>query len=186
MTAYSTYFIGLPLAHFGAGIADPGWYFTTFSQKGRGKARQYTCQSLEEITRLPVGELFRRDAALAVWCTQYAAAKGWPQDALRAWGFEPQTQGAWGKRTKSGEKWFFGLGKILRSCVEFYIIGTRDHPPVRSKSVRNFIEAPWRGESVKPDQLHRDIEQLYDGPYVELFARYRMDGWVGWGDQYES
>jgi N6-adenosine-specific RNA methylase IME4 len=149
MTAYSTYFTGLPLAHFGAGIADPGWYFTTFSQKGRGKARQYTCQSLEEITRLPVGELFRRDAALAVWCTQYAAAKGWPQDALRAWGFEPQTQGAWGKRAKS-------------------------------------IEAPWRGESVKPDQLHRDIEQLYDGPYVELFARYRMDGWVGWGDQYES
>jgi N6-adenosine-specific RNA methylase IME4 len=49
--------------------------------------------------------------------------------------------------------------------------------------VRNFIEAPWRGESVKPDQLYRDLEALYDGPYVEIFARRPWPGWDAWGDQ---
>jgi N6-adenosine-specific RNA methylase IME4 len=173
--------IDLPLSYYGAGSIDPGWYWTSFSERGRGRSRQYLCQSLDEIMALPVGELFLDNAAVALWCTQYANAKGWPQDALRAWNFEPQTTGAWGKRTKTG-KWFFGLGKILRSCAEFYIIGTRGHPPVRSRSVRNFIEAPWRGESVKPDELHRDMERLYDGPYVELFARRPYPGWDCWGN----
>ena len=27
------------------------------------------------------------------------------------------------------------------------------------------------------------VERLYDGPYLELFARSRRDGWDGWGDQ---
>jgi N6-adenosine-specific RNA methylase IME4 len=75
------------------------------------------------------------------------------------------------------------LGKILRSCVEFYVIGTRGQPSPRSRSVRNLIEAPWRGESIKPDQLHHDMEKLYPGPYVELFARRHYPGWDCWGDQ---
>jgi N6-adenosine-specific RNA methylase IME4 len=49
--------------------------------------------------------------------------------------------------------------------------------------VRNLIEAPWRGESIKPGQLHHDMEKLYPGPYVELFARRHHPGWDCWGDQ---
>jgi N6-adenosine-specific RNA methylase IME4 len=181
----STYFTGLPLGYFGAGIGDPGWYWRTFTDKGRGKSRQYTCQSLDDILRLPVGELFLDDAAFALWNTQYANAKGWHADALRAWGFEPQTSGSWKKLTANGLP-FFGLGKILRSCAEFYTIGTRGRPRPQSKSIRNFIEAPWRGESVKPDELHQHMEALYAGPYVELFARRRYPNWWCHGDQLEQ
>jgi N6-adenosine-specific RNA methylase IME4 len=178
-------YFDLPLGHFRAGIGDPGWNFATWSVNGRGKCadQKYTCQSLDDILHLPVGELFLDDAAFALWYPQYAGPQGWPQDTLRAWGFEPKTEGAWAKQTSTGRKWFFGQGKILRSAAEFYMIGTRGHPELRSKSVRNLIVAPWRGHSVKPDQLHRDIEQLYPGPYLELFARRPFPGWWGWGDE---
>jgi N6-adenosine-specific RNA methylase IME4 len=181
----STYFTGLPLNYFGAGIIDPGWYFGTYSEKGRGKCadRKYWCESLEEIKRLPAGELFKADAAIAIWFPQYAGH--WVTEVFDAWGFTPKTIGAWLKLTSTGQKPFFGQGKILRSCVEFYWIGIRGHPPVCSHSIRNLIVAKWRGHSVKPDELHADMEALYAGPYVKLFARRHYPNWIGWGDQLE-
>ena len=182
---FSPYFTGLRLGYYRTGIGDPGWNYGTWSANGRGKCadQKYMCQSLDDILRLPVGELFLDDAAFALWFPQYAGAKGWPQDALRAWDFEPQTEGAWAKQSKTGRKWAFGQGKILRCAAEFYMIGTRGHPGLHSKSVRNLIVAPVRGHSVKPDELHQHIEQLYAGPYVELFARRRYPNWDGWGNQ---
>jgi N6-adenosine-specific RNA methylase IME4 len=185
MTAQLSDYFGLPLGHFGAGIVDPGWYFATWSPKGRGRSRQYTCQSLDEIKALPVGELFLPNAAIALWSTQIANAKGWHAEVLRAWGFEPQSSGAWKKLTKRGKPWF-GTGFILRRCAEFYTIGTRGHPSPQSRSIRNFIEAKWRGESVKPDELHQHMERLYEGPYVELNARRHYPGWTAWGDQLDA
>src|SRR6516162_836287 len=102
---FSTYFtaarggIDLRLGFYGSGILDPGWYFSTFSDKGRGKSRRYLCQSLDQLMALPVGELFLDDAAVALWLTQYAIAKGWHRDVFHAWGFEPQTTGSWKKLT---------------------------------------------------------------------------------------
>jgi N6-adenosine-specific RNA methylase IME4 len=176
-------FDGLPRGYFGAGIIDPGWYFGTYSPKGRGKCadQKYRCQSLDEIKALPVGELFKKDAAIALWLTQYGTH--WAEPVLLAWSFEPRCMGVWAKRTVTDTKWYFGQGKILRSAAEFYMIGVRGKPPVNSKSVRNLIVAKWRGHSVKPDELHTCMEQLYDGPYVELFARRHYPDWVCRGDQ---
>jgi hypothetical protein len=61
------YFDPFPLGYYGTGNGDPGWYFATFSDKGRGKSRTYTCQSFDEIKALPVGDLFLPKAALARW-----------------------------------------------------------------------------------------------------------------------
>jgi N6-adenosine-specific RNA methylase IME4 len=183
LTESSVYFPGLPTNHFGAGIADPGWQFSTWSSKGRGKCadRQYRCNGLEAVKALPVGTLFRPDAAIALWFPQHMVP--WAAEVLRAWGFEPRTLGAWAKQSSTGNKWHFGQGKILRCAAEFYLMGVRGQPPVRSRSVRNLIVAPVRGHSVKPNQLHRDIEELFDGPYVELFARRPYPGWTCWGDE---
>jgi N6-adenosine-specific RNA methylase IME4 len=49
--------------------------------------------------------------------------------------------------------------------------------------VRNLIVAPVREHSRKPDEIYQHIEQLWNGPYVELFARHRREGWQSWGDQ---
>jgi N6-adenosine-specific RNA methylase IME4 len=55
-----------------------------------------------------------------------------------------------------------------------------------SRSVRNSIVAPVREHSRKPNQIYEVVEQLYTGPYVELFARYPRDGWSQWGDQLDT
>jgi N6-adenosine-specific RNA methylase IME4 len=176
-------FAGLPLDHFGAGIGDPGWPFGTWSPRGRGKCadQKYRCEPLEAIKALPVGSLFKPDAAFALWHPQYAI--DWASEVLRAWGFEPKTLGCWAKLSSTGRKWAFGQGKILRCAAEFYLIGTRGNPSVHSRSVRNLIVAPVRAHSVKPNQLHADMMKLYAGPYVELFARRHYPGWTCWGEQ---
>jgi N6-adenosine-specific RNA methylase IME4 len=176
-------FASLPLGHFGAGILDPGWSFGTWSPLGRGKCadQQYRCDPLEAIKALPVGSLFKPDAAIALWWPQYAVH--WVPEVLRAWGFEPRTTGAWAKQSSTGRKWAFGQGKIFRCACELYTIGVRGNPKVRSRSVRNLIVAPVRAHSVKPDQLHADMMKLYAGPHVELFARRHYPGWTCWGDQ---
>jgi N6-adenosine-specific RNA methylase IME4 len=169
--------------YYGAGSVDPGWDFVTRSDKGRGKSRQYTLMPVDEICALPIGELFLPNAAIVLWNTQIANAKGWHTRALEAWGFTPQCSGAWKKLTSKNSKPFFGTGFILRSCAEFYTVGTRGKCSPLAKNIRNFIEAHWRGESVKPDELQHDIEALYPGPYVELFARRHYPGWDCWGNE---
>jgi N6-adenosine-specific RNA methylase IME4 len=52
-----------------------------------------------------------------------------------------------------------------------------------SAGVRQLIIEPVREHSRKPDRIHADIEQLVDGPYVELFARQSRLGWTQWDDQ---
>ena len=38
--------------------------------------------------------------------------------------------------------------------------------------------APVGEHSVKPDEVYRRIERLYNGPYLELFARKPRKGWT--------
>jgi N6-adenosine-specific RNA methylase IME4 len=34
-----------------------------------------------------------------------------------------------------------------------------------------------------PDGFYEKVVKLFPGPYLELFARERRDGWTAWGDQ---
>jgi N6-adenosine-specific RNA methylase IME4 len=52
--------------------------------------------------------------------------------------------------------------------------------------VRKLIVSPRREHSRKPDEAYQRIEALCDGPYLELFARVRREGWDGWGYQSEG
>jgi len=40
--------------------------------------------------------------------------------------------------------------------------------------------------SKKPEKVYEIIEQMYDGPYLELFARQERENWVAWGDEVED
>jgi len=104
-------------------------------------------------------------------------------DVMRAWGFKFKTAGAWAKESKSGEKVAFGTGYVFRSAAEFYLVGTIGKPEIKSRSIRNLIWSPVREHSRKPDQIFRDVEELFEGPYLELFAREPRPGWTSWGNQ---
>lgn len=176
-------FDGLIPLRYGAIIADPPWAYQNYSVKGQGKgaAGQYGCMSTDEISALPVSQLAAPDCALFMWGTFPMMA-----DALalmKAWGFTYKSGGAWAKQSSTGAKWAFGTGYVFRAAAEFYIVGTLGSPKIRSRSVRNLIVAPVRGHSRKPDNLHHDVEALFDGPYCELFARQTRPGWDCWGNE---
>ncbi|SMF83322.1 N6-adenosine-specific RNA methylase IME4 [Azospirillum oryzae] len=164
-------------------LADPAWMFSLRSPKGEGKSPQahYRCMPLADIQALPVSQLAAPDCACIMWAT----APMLPQaiDTLAAWGFAFKSAGAWAKQSPTAASWAFGPGYIYRSAAEFWLLGTIGRPAQRSRSIRNLIVAPRREHSRKPDQMHTDIEALFDGPYVELFARSQRPGWDCWGNE---
>ena len=67
--------------------------------------------------------------------------------------------------------------------VEPCLLARRGKPVVRDRSIRDFIITPRRAHSQKPDEQYERIERLFDGPYLELFARTPRAGWTSWGEE---
>lgn len=168
---------------YGVILLDPPWYFKNFSAKGEKKnpVAHYDCMDIEEIKKLPVSMLARPDAVCICWAT----APMLPQaiEAMKKWGFVYKSAGAWAKQSLGGFKWHFGTGYCYRSAAEFWLLGTLGSPKQKSRSIRNLIIAPVREHSRKPDEMRKNIEAQFDGPYVELFAREQAPGWDSWGNQ---
>ena len=165
-------------------LADPPWRFATYSRLGERKSpsAQYDCMDLSAIKGLPVLDLANpTGCALIVWAT----APLLPQavEVMQAWGFGYKSAGAWAKQSSTGLKWAFGTGYCYRSAAEFWLLGTIGKPTQKSRSIRNLIVAPVREHSRKPDQMRADIEEMFDGPYIELFAREPAPGWLAWGNE---
>lgn len=182
--------IPFPDRKYGVILADPPWSYQTWSAKGTGRSAEqhYPTQSADWIASLPVGELAAADCALFLWAT-------WPTllDALRcveSWGFAYKTCAfLWTKLARAqansfAPKYHIGLGHWSRANTEPCLLATRGHPHRKAKDVRQLIVAPVRRHSQKPDEQHDRIERLVDGPYIELFARQRREGWDGWGLDY--
>jgi N6-adenosine-specific RNA methylase IME4 len=47
----------------------------------------------------------------------------------------------------------------------------------------NLLAVRKREHSRKPEAFYELIERCSPGPRLELFARYRRDGWTQWGDE---
>lgn len=197
-----------PVGGYRVILADPPWEFEQFSEKGQGKSAQahYPCMPLGEIASLPVDVLAADDCALFMWVT-------WPftphwSGILSAWGFEfAGLAWEWIKFNPATGKYAFGGGYGTRKNLEPCLLATRGNPSLRSelpadlfglgsvpegvRSVRDFIEAmpadalraPRREHSRKPDEQYERIQTMFDGPYVELFARQSRPGWAAWGNQ---
>lgn len=173
----------LPLFGFDVIMADPPWLFELRSEAGAGKAPQgqYACMPTREIAALPVNQLARGDCWLWLWATFPMIDAGLA--VLKAWGFAYVTGGTWVKRGLSG-KLAMGPGYVFRGNAELVLIGRVGNPPVRSRSIRNVIEAPRRRHSEKPDEAYLTAEKLF-GPArrADLFSRRTRPGWEAWGDQ---
>ncbi|MEH6630186.1 MAG: MT-A70 family methyltransferase [Halopseudomonas aestusnigri] len=174
----------LPSEKYGVIYADPPWTFKTFSKKGEGKSPQanYDCMSIKDICHLPVGNLAAKDCALLMWCT-------WPmifeaKTVAEAWGFKYSGLAwEWIKYNPDTGKYAFGGGYGTRKNLEPCLLFRRGKPKALNRSTRDFIFAKRREHSRKPDEAYPLIENLFKGPYVELFARQQRPGWDAWGNQ---
>lgn len=172
-------------------LADPAWLFRdSLPGRGRGASKHYQCLSVEELERFPLPPL-ADDCALFMW--RVAAM---PDEALRvvkAWGFTVKSELVWHKLRPSGKP-FFGMGHYVRNSHEICHIATRGRPQKRdatsARNIPSVFSAPMpvdaRGRlihSAKPRAIFEIVERMYEGPYVELFARRHVPGWTCIGNE---
>lgn len=197
-------FADLPRGHYGAILADPPWAFQTwwsgrsnklpspkkkFSYPSRATVPAYEVMREDELNALPVGDLAAPDCVLVLWICWPVLE--WSLRTMKAWGFEYKTCAfCWVKANALQVDMFrddiephMTLGYWTRSNSEVALLGTRGKPKRSAADVRQAIVEPRREHSRKPDGIHKRIERLVAGPYLELFARQKRKGWDVWGDQ---
>jgi len=172
---------------FATMLADPPWRFANRTGKmapEHKRLSRYETMSIEEICALPVGEAARERAHLYLWVPN--ALLPWGLQAMAAWGFTYKSNIVWHKVRKDGGSDGRGVGFYFRNVTEMILFG------VRGKNIRtlapgrrqvNLLATRKQEHSRKPDEQYAIIESCSEGPYLELFARGRRDGWTSWGAQ---
>jgi N6-adenosine-specific RNA methylase IME4 len=168
-------------------LADPPWQFTNRTGKiapEYKKLTRYDTMTLDEICALPVGEIARERAHLYLWVPN--ALLPWGLQALAAWGFTYKSNLIWHKIRKDGGPDGRGVGFYFRNVTEIVLFGVRGRNIRTLKAGRsqvNFMATRKQEHSRKPNEQYGIIESCSAGPYLELFARGRRDGWTSWGAQ---
>jgi N6-adenosine-specific RNA methylase IME4 len=103
---------------------------------------------------------------------------------MDAWGFRYVTMITWVKDR-------IGLGQYFRGITEHCLFGVRGNLPYKiidGKRQQGItaINAPKTIHSAKPEELRTMIEKVSYPPYVELFARTKVDKWYAWGNEINS
>lgn len=171
---------------YGVIYADPPWRFATWSDKGKGRSADlhYPTMRLTEICALPVEQITKDDCVLLLWATMPMLREA--LQVISAWGFEYKTCGfTWMKTNRKSPSLFTGMGYWTRSNAEICLLATRGKPKRLAADVPSAILSPVREHSRKPDEIRDRIRRLVDGPYLEMFARERHEGWDAWGNDTE-
>jgi N6-adenosine-specific RNA methylase IME4 len=162
--------------------ADPPWKYADKRCQGACEAH-YETMKLEEIKALPVKELADKDCILFLWTT-YPMLKE-ALELIEAWGFTYKSIGfQWIKKNKSGNGWFFGLGRWTRGNTEPCLIATKGKPKRVGNKVSQLIMEPLTRHSAKPSIVRDKIIELMGVNIknrIELFARDAVEGWDRWG-----
>jgi len=164
--------------------ADPPWSFKTYSDKGKDRSPEnhYSTMNFKDICNLPVNNIANDNSVLLMWVIDPLLDKAFK--VIDAWGFKYKTVGfTWAKTNRKKLGFFTGLGYWTRGNPEMCLLATKGKPKRISKSVPQLVVEQRREHSRKPDIMYNHIENLLDGPYIELFARTKRKGWDCWGNQ---
>lgn len=185
---------------------DNPWPFENRSPLGMQKnaAMHYPCMTIDDICGLPVHLLAAEDCAYFSW-NVWPLMPHWDR-VIRAHGFEfASLAWEWIKYNPETGKYAFGPGYGTRKNLEPCLLATRGNPSMKkdcplfedfsaqheSRRVRDYIEAmpldalraKRREHSRKPEEARARIEAMFDGPYIELFGRENVPGWISWGNE---
>jgi N6-adenosine-specific RNA methylase IME4 len=178
---------GMSNVRFSVIVADPPWQYDVSGVQGDPNVH-YPTVRLGEMLNYPVAQWAADDAVLAMWGT-------WPKlneapPLMAAWGFRYVTGFPWIKTAPGTGSIRRGVGFWTQSASEFVLIGRRGEPKKAGQAApvlglllgedRQFF-APVREHSRKPYGVQDWLEEMFDGPYLELFARRERPGWTTWG-----
>jgi len=174
---------------FGSILIDPPWRFKNLTGKvgpEHKRLYRYPTMSFGEIAALPIGNLAASKSHLYLWSPNALLLEA--LSTMRAWGFEYKTNIVWYKVRKDGGPDGRGVGFYFRNVTELLLFGVkgslRTLKPGRTQV--NIVVARKREHSRKPEEIYDLIERCSPGPYLELFARDRVPGWVQWGNEVDT
>ena len=169
--------------------ADPPWDYDMSLKRHVGKAVRslasdyYDCMTMDELYKLPVGELADINAHMYLWTTNAFMHEA--HHLVEAWGFRPITLVTWVKDK-------IGMGYYFRQQTEHVIFGVKGSLPTKKHSISTVFHAKRYAHSAKPLNFYEIIEAMSPPPYIELFAREhspmfpKRDGWDCWGNEVEG
>jgi N6-adenosine-specific RNA methylase IME4 len=185
------------VTRFSVIVADCPWQYEDPLGGKKGMARKpgsvgvrrsaegkYSVMRLPDIIGLApqVQDVAADACVLALWCpNSLLFTHGHP--TLEAWGFTYKQTFVWVKTTNDGTRPRPGMGRMFRNSTESALIGVRGKPKCLNHAQLNVDLHRWLGHSAKPDTLQSRLELMFPGPYLELFARRELEGWVTIGDE---
>lgn len=171
----------------GTVLADPPWQFSNRTGKmapEHKRLNRYETLTLTEIKEIPVSVACAPQSHLYLWVPNALLREG--LEVMEAWGFTYKTNIVWHKIRKDGGPDGRGVGFYFRNTTELILFGTRGKLRTgdAGRSQVNIIKSQKREHSRKPDELYKIIEACSPGPYLELFARGKINSkWHVWGNQ---
>lgn len=167
-------------------LADPPWQFQNRTGKMAPEHRRllrYPTMELQEIMELPISKLAAAKSHCYLWVPNALLQEG--LKVLEAWGFTYKSNLVWYKIRKDGGPDGRGVGFYFRNVTELILFGVRGSmrtlDPGRTQV--NLISTRKREHSRKPDEIYDLVESCSPGPYLELFARFKREGWDQWGNE---
>lgn len=170
-------------------LADPPWQYTTVgaTSPSRRTENHYNTMSRVDLLQMPIADISVDRAVLFMWAC-------WPLidealELIKAWGFTYKTLAwEWIKMNPNNMGIAIGMGNYTKSNPEPCLLAFRGDPiPVAVHDVTSVIMSPLQEHSRKPEVQYNRIEALYpQGPYLELFARRRREGWDVFGNEVEG
>lgn len=160
--------------------ADPPWPEKGGGKIKRGADRHYPVLPVRDIPRVMLLDPKWNpadDAHLYLWVTNNYFADGIRIAADL--GFRYVTTITWVKDRA-------GLGQYFRGQTEHMLFCVRgDGYAVRTdrKDLTTLITAPRGQHSAKPQEAYDLIEARSRGPYLEMFARQKREGWDVMGNE---
>lgn len=170
-------------------VADPPW---KYGKWGKGSAKcalagkpqnvdemiPYPTMSVEEIAAMRVKDLAADDCDLYLWTTGKYLPSAF--EVMKAWGFKYCQTLTWCKAPMGT-----GQGGLYCPTTEFILLGRKGKMP----NGKTRVDSTWwqvkrtNTHSKKPEFFQDLIEQMSDGPRIDLFARRQRDGWTVWGNE---
>lgn len=170
-------------------LADPPWRFQNSTGKvapEHKRLSRYPTLSLQEILDIPVNAVADETCHLYLWVPNALLAEG--LETMKKWGFTYKSNIVWYKIRKDGGPDGRGVGFYFRNVTELVLFGIKGRmrtlQPGRKQV--NIMSTRKREHSRKPDELYPIIESCSPGPYLELFARGKRNGWQVWGNQSDN
>lgn len=178
-------FIPFPNKQYNIIYADPPWTYDDKHCDGNA-ADQYDTLKLADLCRLPASGIAAKDCVLLMWATYPKIREA--LFLIDAWGFTYKSIAfQWIKQNKSGNGYFFGLGRWTRGNTEPCLLAVKGKPKRISNAVSQLVFSPLREHSRKPAEVREHIVTLLgDLPRIELFARETAPGWDCWGYEAHS